>query len=161
MDSTIHFIAQAIQREPPTRSELHRLLVSIERLVDTLSQSTRLQLTFTAIPRPQYAQILLIQNGPPMESQAMATTIPPPPPRENQSTEDNSSLNQTDNEGNDNDDPIVTPTKRQRTIASTTTTPTTPPRVQQQQQQHALISFPMASAYTTNTPSLKIRLLQR
>jgi hypothetical protein len=157
MDSTIHFIAQAIQREPPTRSELQRLLLAIERLVDTLSQSTRIQLTFTAIPRPQYSQILLIQNGPPMENQAMATTIQPP--KETQSIEDNNSLNQTDDEDNDDNntnhdnDSAVTPTKRQRTTAAT---PTTPP-------QQSLISFPVASSgyYTASAPSLKIRLLQQ
>jgi hypothetical protein len=63
MDSTIYFIALAIQREPPTHSELQRLLPAIERLVDSLSQSTRLQLTFSATPRPQYSDILLVQNS--------------------------------------------------------------------------------------------------
>ena len=58
MESTISYIAHAIQKEAPTPLELQSLLPAVHRLVDALSQSTRLPLTFSATPRPQYSEIL-------------------------------------------------------------------------------------------------------
>lgn len=64
METTIHFIALAIQRSPPTPSEVTRLLPALERLVDTLSQTARIPLMFAASPRPQYSDIIAIQAAP-------------------------------------------------------------------------------------------------